>query len=760
MEDLKKQKIWICWTLSKGTKKPISAHGTPTSANVRKHGHTYVTYEEALQAKEEKGYTGVGFVIPEGYFFLDIDHRPQDDPLCQTLFERFESYCERSQSKEGFHIYGKCDLSQIPQANGKLASRFYTNNRLLGLEIYIGGLTSRFACFTDDVFKDLPIADCTQSLLVTLRHEMLKQEVTRKHVSEVHGDDEELFDMICDCRRFKNGENFIKLYDKGDWSGYSSHSEADAALCSMLAFRIGNDPLLIDKAFRSSALYRPKWDREDYSSTTIYKSVQILDGKFYDPGYSTDCPFVYLDDKDREKIDPVKLAQTFKEKHHYLLVKSSGKENAQMFVYENGHYQIYNDNMFKGLLKELIMKYVPYLVSTRVINEAFNQLMMETSFITHEQLDAQEQFINFENGLLHLPTMVLYPHSPAVYSTIQIPCQWTGEKQETPIFDQYLQDMFGDDEESKTTLMEFLGIVLSNVPGYRMKKALFLIGDGNTGKSQIRKFADLLVGRNNSTGQDLDDLEKRFGTSLMYGKRVCGSSDLKFSAIPELNVFKKTTGGDPVDAEFKGESAFSFIYKGVLWFCGNRIPKFGGDDGTWVYDRIISLQCHNIIPEEKRDPLLLEKLYAERSGVMYKAIQAAKLVVERGYKYTEPKSQAEMRAQYRSDNNSVLSFLHECCEMGDGSTNTWCSAQTLYRIYSRWCSDNGRRPKSSREFRNQICEELNGTFSDLTKHRKTGNFYKALIPKKETETEYRKLFDEFWDPEEVSNTIDYDDLPF
>ncbi|WP_230228906.1 hypothetical protein, partial [Allobaculum mucilyticum] len=103
---------------------------------------------------------------------------------------------------------------------------------------------------------------------------------------------------------------------------------------------------------------------------------------------------------------------------------------------------------------------------------------------------------------------------------------------------------------------------------------------------------------------------------------------------------------------------------------------------TWVYDRIISLQCHNIIPEEKRDPLLLEKLYAERSGVMYKAIQAAKSVVERGYKYTEPKSQAEMRAQYRSDNNSVLSFLHECCEMGDGSTNTWCSAQTLYRIYS------------------------------------------------------------------------------
>ncbi len=257
MEDLQEAKEYDMLDAFQRNEKAISAHGTPTSANVRKHGHTYVTYEEALSQRGKRLY-GVGSVIPEGYFFLDIDHRPQDDPLCQTLFERFESYCEQYQSKEGFHILWKMQSSPDSQANGRLPSRFYTNNRFLGLEIYIGGLTSRFACFTDSVFKDLPIADCTQSLLVTLRHEMLKQEVTRKHVPEVHGDDEELFDMISDCRRFKNGENFIKLYDKGDWSGYSSHSEADAALCSMLAFRIGNDPLLIDKAFRSSALYRPK----------------------------------------------------------------------------------------------------------------------------------------------------------------------------------------------------------------------------------------------------------------------------------------------------------------------------------------------------------------------------------------------------------------------------------------------------------------------------------------------------------------------
>ncbi len=245
IEQLKQQKIWICWTVVNGSKKPVSASGGPTSADAKKHGATYVTYEEACAARKSLGYPGVGFIIPEGYFFLDIDHRSSGDPLCQMLFERFDSYTEKSQSGEEFHIYGCCDPSRMPEDD----SRFYKNNRKLGLELYIGGRTNRFACFTGDRINETDLKDCTQAVLVTLRHEMLKKQVQRKHVPEVHGDSAELFDMICDCRKFKNGDKFTKLYDHGDWSNYSSHSEADCALCTLLAFRIGNDPALIDEAF-------------------------------------------------------------------------------------------------------------------------------------------------------------------------------------------------------------------------------------------------------------------------------------------------------------------------------------------------------------------------------------------------------------------------------------------------------------------------------------------------------------------------------
>ena len=78
MQELKAQKIWMCWryTMVKGrrTKKPFSAYGTATGTDAS-HQHSWVTYDEALAASKEKRFDGMGFIIPEGYVFLDIDHR-------------------------------------------------------------------------------------------------------------------------------------------------------------------------------------------------------------------------------------------------------------------------------------------------------------------------------------------------------------------------------------------------------------------------------------------------------------------------------------------------------------------------------------------------------------------------------------------------------------------------------------------------------------------------------------------------------------
>ena len=89
MAPLKQLRIWVCWVWkqienSKPSKKLISSTGGPsgTSGNW---SHTWVTYEEAVEAVETIHAAGVGFVIPEGYFFLDADH----NLLVHFLFQHF-----------------------------------------------------------------------------------------------------------------------------------------------------------------------------------------------------------------------------------------------------------------------------------------------------------------------------------------------------------------------------------------------------------------------------------------------------------------------------------------------------------------------------------------------------------------------------------------------------------------------------------------------------------------------------------------------
>ena len=67
-----------------------------------------------------------------------------------------------------------------------------------------------------------------------------------------------------------NGTTFERLW-YGAWDGaYPSQSEADLALCGILAFWTGRDAQRIDQLFRASGLYRPKWDVKHFADGRTY----------------------------------------------------------------------------------------------------------------------------------------------------------------------------------------------------------------------------------------------------------------------------------------------------------------------------------------------------------------------------------------------------------------------------------------------------------------------------------------------------------
>lgn len=609
--------------------------------------------------------------------------------------------------------------------------------------MYCGGITNRFAVFTGNVIRDVPLKECTDALLVTLDKNMRRMQ-KKKYSVKRDGGDKEVFDIVASLLKQKNGEKFRKLYNDGDYSDYGSRSEADCALCAMIAFRTGADLQMIDTVFRSSALIRDKWNRDDYRESTIEKGIEACHGTFHRSKMEHPDFIRFSEVTGEPYIVVALLAKHVREHLDYILVRDNGKQGLLKYVYEDGCYRLYSNDMLMGVIKQYIADYDEEMVKMSKVNEALQHITTDLNYVGQDELDANENLINFKNGLLSVSedALTLTPHTPNVYSTIQIPCSWTGKPEPTPIFDAYMHTLTNGDKAIERLLLEFIGVCISNIKRWRLKKSLFLVGDGDTGKSQLKSLVERLLGKGNFIGIDLKEIEARFGTGAIYGTRLAGSSDMCFLTVDELKTFKKITGGDSLYAEFKGQQAFEFTYNGLLWFCMNRLPKFGGDNGQWVYNRIMVVRCPNVIPKDRQDKRLLVKMYAERVGIVYKAVRALQTVIWNGYRFSEPESVAAARLQYMSENSTVISFFEECmCPWQDGKIYRHCTTGRIYRVYQAWCRENNNGfAKTAKEFREDLAEHLGSTYAEMTTRQKGNTYYKEYSLMLEAKEQYAREY--------------------
>lgn len=433
-------------------------------------------------------------------------------------------------------------------------------------------------------------------------------------------------------------------------------------------------------------------------------------------------------------VSCTKLAAYIRKTERFFFLESHG-EKPLLFLYSGGRYQQISDNKFKSVIKRPVETFSKDLVRTRDIDEVFKLLATDGNTRKVSELDDNEELINFQNGLLNVRTLELIPHTPDIISTIQIPCNWnTAAAGKAPVFTRYLNTLTDDKDakdafQSKLLLLEYLGFVISNVKGYRAKKSLFLCGAGDTGKSQFLELAALLVGEENYFSLEMNELEERFGTSKLWRKRLVGSPDISFTPLTELKIYKKLTGGDRISFEHKGKDAFTDRFNGLLIFCGNTMPRFGGDKGDHVYRRMIVLTCNNVIPEEQQDGTIVEKMYAEREAIVYDAVCAFRRIAESGTpKLTIPQKCTNCLERFKVENNNVLMFLEECTQPITESKFTTEFKQpvttgAVYRCYTYWAKNSGETPVKRQAFRSIVASYYKSENGSEIERKYNGNLY-------------------------------------
>lgn len=439
-------------------------------------------------------------------------------------------------------------------------------------------------------------------------------------------------------------------------------------------------------------------------------------------------------------ISTPRLAQYISSTEHYFFLQSPG-DTPISYWYVNGVYRQINEREFCGRIKEYLAAIDEEKVEPALINKVYRLILTDLdNSVAPNQLNADSNIINFANGLLHLDTLALHPHTPDIYCTIQIPCGWNPQALSSPVFNDFLHTLSSGDKSVKSLLWEYIGYAVSNIPGYRCKQALILYGPGNTGKSQYLSLLEKLVGRENYCSMTLQQLEMRFGTSALWGKRLAGNADMGSAKIDELEKFKAITGGDTIDYEFKGKDRFSAKYTGLLIFCCNNLPKFGGDRGEHVYDRMITLPCNNVVPFDQRDRNLIEKIYAEREAIIYHSVIALKKLIKRGGYFDVPEVCQKAREEYKTSNDNVRQFLIDCtncngCKASGNGINEYTRTSAMYDYYKRWCTDSCYTATNRREFRRGI-ENFFGRKISTIEFVHNGNMYYPFSLKSEIRQHY------------------------
>jgi hypothetical protein len=217
---------------------------------------------DLVVAKYEKSqswarpYDGIGICFKKGGGLVGIDRDGNLEPL-------IHSFGERSVSGGGIHQF----------AHGKLERNIKNSEQ--GIEMYDH---DRFFTWTGDHIEETPleILDCQAELDVLFARiapPELEPVVQTLHNSHCPITEEE---VLHKARNAKNGEKFWRLWN-GIIPEYASQSEADLALCKMLAYWTDNTVSTINNLFQQSHLMRDKWNEKHgwytYGELTIKKAI-------------------------------------------------------------------------------------------------------------------------------------------------------------------------------------------------------------------------------------------------------------------------------------------------------------------------------------------------------------------------------------------------------------------------------------------------------------------------------------------------------
>ena len=348
----------------------------------------------------------------------------------------------------------------------------------------------------------------------------------------------------------------------------------------------------------------------------------------------------------------------------YFIIRNESDDKDFVYLYRDGVYQLSNT----ATRKAAVRNYLPSFLTTETKLRNTANLIVATNERrkTFSEVDAEENIINFRNGIYSLPDRKLSDHSPQYLSTIQIDAKYNPDTG-APVFMAFMRDLCRDvsgnvDADKMKVLQEFGGYAISN--HYGLKKCLILYSPhGDTGKSQLIGLLSRLIGMDKVANISIQDMNERGSNRFMMGgivgKRLIANADQKRADVTDSSIFKSLTGGksDSIKTERKGKDAFTYLFKGALVMGCNALPTFTDDKGGHLFDRLLIIPCEHIVPESGRDVGILDKILLERSGIINWFLEGLHRLRDNGFVFSDCTAVEKANELYRAERDTVFRYI-------------------------------------------------------------------------------------------------------
>ncbi len=329
-------------------------------------------------------------------------------------------------------------------------------------------------------------------------------------------------------------------------------------------------------------------------------------------------------------------------------------------------------------------------------------LELAQAFLTlpHAALDRKDWLLNCANGTIDLRNGRLLPHRRQDHLTRVSSVAYDPDA-DCPTWEAFLDRVMGGDPELVAFLQRAVGYTLT---GSTREQLLFLLyGVGANGKSTFVEIVRLLVGEyaaqaEFSTFMKQDGAAVRNDVARLVGARFVAAVEAEGGRPLAEAMVKQMTGGDVVTARFLFREYFEFRPAFKVWLAANHKPVIKGTDhGIWRRIRLVPFVV--TIPEDERDPDLVEKLKAELSGVLAWAVRGCLAWQAQGLGV--PRAVREATEGYRGEMDVLGGFLADRCDVEPGAM---ARTKELYESYRRWAEESGERPITKKAMGMRLAE--------------------------------------------------------